>query len=182
LANEANAGVGVKPLKDQDNIYTGAYAMEINAAALRYGLSPFLIAAVIKAESNFNPRAQSGAGAAGLMQLMPATAQGLGVTDRFDPAQNINGGSKYLSQQIKAFGTIELGLAAYNAGPGNVRKYGGIPPFKETQNYVKKVMGYYQNNNSFPGAAAGGISIGGLFEFLKNPVFWLILFGYYIFK
>jgi soluble lytic murein transglycosylase-like protein len=169
--------------KQKALVYTGAYALEINAAAIKYGISPFLIAAVIRVESGFNPKAKSGAGAAGLMQLMPATAKELGVSDRLNPAQNIEGGSKYLAQQIKAFGSIELGLAAYNAGAGNVRKYGGVPPFKETQNYVQKVMYYYGQNSAM--LNNGGIASGsgeGLLGFLKNPFFWGIILVYMAFK
>jgi len=113
------------------------------AAAAKYNLPVNLLKAVAKAESNFNTTAVSRCGAQGVMQLMPATAKYLGVTDPFDAEQNIFGGARYLSELLGRFnGNIEFAVAGYNAGGGAVEKYGGIPPYKETQNYVKKVMEY----------------------------------------
>jgi soluble lytic murein transglycosylase-like protein len=127
------------------SIGNAQYDSIIRQAADQFNLPDKLIAAVIKQESNFNNHVVSHAGAQGLMQLMPGTAKFLGVTDSFDPVQNVMGGAKYLRQMLNQFsGDIELALAAYNAGPGNVKKYGGIPPFKETQQYVNKVLGYYR--------------------------------------
>ncbi|MBJ7331963.1 MAG: lytic transglycosylase domain-containing protein [Solirubrobacteraceae bacterium] len=121
------------------------YASEIQAAAAKHGVDPALLAALVRQESNFNPTAGSPAGARGLTQLMPGTAASLGVTDVTDPAQALDGGAKYLKQQLDAFnGDEKLALAAYNAGPGAVKKYGGVPPYAETQNYVTKVLGYAQ--------------------------------------
>ncbi|TQR17575.1 lytic transglycosylase domain-containing protein [Psychrobacillus soli] len=117
----------------------------IKRAANKYHVPEKLISSVIKQESNFNPSALSSAGASGLMQLMPGTAKYLGVSDILDPEQNVMGGAKYLRQMLDQFnGDMETALAAYNAGPGAVKKYGGIPPYKETQNYVQKVLNYYQ--------------------------------------
>lgn len=114
----------------------------ILSAARKYDLPAGLIRSVIRCESNFQPDAVSHAGAQGLMQLMPATADDLGVANPFDIEQNIDGGSRYLRWMLDRFdGDIEKALAAYNAGPGTVSRYGGVPPYRETQAYVKKVMG-----------------------------------------
>ncbi len=110
----------------------------------RHGLDEALIHAVIDVESGFDPTAVSPAGAEGLMQIMPPTQRDLGLLDSFDPDQNIDAGVRYLRAMLDRFGTVELALAAYNAGPGNVEKYGGIPPFSETRNYVTKVIAAYK--------------------------------------
>jgi soluble lytic murein transglycosylase-like protein len=117
----------------------------IHEAAALYRLPEGLIRAVIKVESNFDPRAVSHANAHGLMQLLPSTAERMMVTDIFDPRQNILGGTRYLRILANTFnGNLELTLAGYNAGEGAVARYGGIPPYAETQNYVAKVTQYYQ--------------------------------------
>ena len=119
-----------------------AFGAEIDAAAASNGIDPALLKGLVSQESGFDPNARSGAGALGLTQLMPGTAASLGVTNPLDPAQSLQGGAKYLRQQLDRFGGDEkLALAAYNAGPGAVARFGGVPPYAETQNYVSSVLG-----------------------------------------
>jgi soluble lytic murein transglycosylase-like protein len=115
------------------------------AAAERHGLDPALVSAVVAVESGFQPEAVSRKGAQGLMQLMPRTAREMGVADPFDPAANLDGGSRYLSSLVARYdGDLTRALAAYNAGMGAVARHGGVPPYAETRRYVRKVLGRYQ--------------------------------------
>ncbi|MEU7903110.1 transglycosylase SLT domain-containing protein [Actinoplanes sp. NPDC049118] len=141
-AAPAGAAAAVRPasLQNSASLAGVPYADMFLAAGAKYNVSPKLLAAVAKVESGYNPKAVSPAGAQGLMQLMPGTARGLGVDNSFDPRQAINGAAKLLSSHLKEFKSLPLALAAYNAGGGSVHKYGGIPPFSETQAYVPKVQ------------------------------------------
>jgi soluble lytic murein transglycosylase-like protein len=126
----------------------------IEEASALYGVSSDLVRAVIQTESGFDPKAVSRVGAKGLMQIMPRTARALGVKDPLDPRENIFGGVKYLSMLLEKYnGNVALALASYNAGPGNVRKHGGIPPFSETRGYVRKITGLLADASEVPDTA-----------------------------
>ena len=122
-----------------------SYDSLIIASALRHGVDPALMKAMMHTESGFNPNARSPVGAQGLMQLMPATARRFGVYNAWNPAENIEGAAKYLKFLQGRFGNIQHVIASYNAGEGNVAKYGGIPPFRETRDYVQRVLSRYNN-------------------------------------
>ncbi len=151
-------------------IETGSTSMDaiFEEAARTYDVPLNLLKAMGKAESGFDASAVSSAGAQGVMQLMPATARSLGVEDSFDARSNIMGGAKYISQQLKKYnGNIDLALAAYNAGSGNVAKYGGVPPFKETRNYIQRIKEYMNSDlttgKTVEGKAAGAdTGVGGM--------------------
>jgi soluble lytic murein transglycosylase-like protein len=137
----------------------------IKVSAADYGVDPALIEAIIENESAFDSNATSSAGARGLMQLMPHTADALGVTDSYDATQNIRGGTRYLRSLLDRFGKVELAVAAYNAGPDAVQKYRGIPPYEQTRSYVRKVLASYSRRSQVgnvatnAGSQAGGIIV-----------------------
>lgn len=130
-----------------DTCDDGKYLPLISEIASRYNIDPQLVKIIIEVESGFNPNACSSQNAMGLMQIIPETAESLNLNDPYDPYENILAGVRYLRLQLDRFGCIELALAAYNAGPGAVEKYGGIPPYEETQNYVRTIMDRYYNGN-----------------------------------
>lgn len=131
---------GDEPTRAYTGRYRGQYAQMARDAARRYNVPEDLFLRLVQQESGWKPRARSHKGAIGLAQLMPGTAAKLGVNPH-DPYENLDGGARYLAQQYRTFGSWRLALAAYNAGPGAVQKYGGVPPYKETRNYVRKIWG-----------------------------------------
>ena len=137
----------------------------IEASGADYDVDPALIEAIIENESGFDSNATSSAGARGLMQLMPQTADALGVTDSYDAAQNVCGGTRYLRSLLDRFGKVELAVAAYNAGPDAVQKYGGVPPYEQTRRYVRNVLASYARRSQVgnlatnAGSQRGGIIV-----------------------
>jgi soluble lytic murein transglycosylase-like protein len=138
----------------------GEYEALIDQAASRNGLDPAVLHGLIQQESGFDPSATSSAGASGLTQLMPGTASSMGVSNPLDPAESIEGGARYLGELMTQFGgNTEDALAAYNAGPGAVQQYGGIPPYAETQGYVSKVLGYAETyRQAHPATLTGALA------------------------
>lgn len=151
LTNAAKELASEKASSDTSSTSDMTLSQIFQKASETYGVDVNFLKAVARAESNFNSKATSKSGAMGIMQLMPSTAKSLGVNDAYDPYENIMGGAKMLSGLLAKYnGDQSLALAAYNAGSGNVKKYGGIPPFAETQNYVKKVLSYYSEGVTIP--------------------------------
>ena len=143
LNEKIQASIKPKPIDDLSKLPEDFNSF-IEKVSTEHGVNSDLIRCIIKKESRFNPSVRSYRGASGLMQLMPSTARSLGVKNLHDPYQNVQGGVKYISKLIKRFdGNIPKALAAYNAGPRNVEKYGGVPPFKETQNYINDILTDY---------------------------------------
>jgi soluble lytic murein transglycosylase-like protein len=165
LQAATSADAGVSPAAYQPSFQSAAASAEggeyeglIDQSAARYGLDPAVLHGLIEQESGFDPSATSSAGATGLTQLMPGTASSLGVSDPLDPAESIEGGARYLSEMMARFdGNTAEALAAYNAGPGAVEQYGGVPPYAETESYVSKVLGNAEAyRQSHPTTATAG--------------------------
>ncbi len=158
VENNANTSTYFSNYMNQASLSYGDYLEQIfDKASSTYHVSKDLLKAMAKAESSFDAKATSHCGAMGIMQLMPGTAASLGVTNAYDPEQNIMGGAQYISRLLEKYNNnLSYAVAAYNAGSGNVDKYGGIPPFKETQGYVAKVLSYMQEGVTIPGSSTAG--------------------------
>ncbi len=163
-----------KPVDNTTYVSTGAvdvpsdYVPMFEEASKKYGVAYNLLVSVACAESNFNPNCTSSAGAMGVMQLMPATAKYLGVSNPYDAKENIMGGARYLAEKLKEHGSVKLGIAAYNAGSGAVEKYNGVPPYTETQNYVKKILSFLGTDGSESGLITGTANVGSV-NSVSNP-------------
>ena len=148
VKNDKRYRLYIRTPKEKSAAYIRKYASIIDQASSRFGVAPPLIRAIIKTESDFNHRAVSHRGAKGLMQLMPKTADAMEVKDAYDPEENIFGGTRYFSQLLTRFKDVKMALAAYNAGPEAVERYGDVPPIPETRAFVDKVLRYYHHYNS----------------------------------
>jgi soluble lytic murein transglycosylase-like protein len=150
-ASGAGAGAAIGAINAPAMVPPAQIDSLVSQNSAQWNVDPALVKAIIANESGFNANATSNVGAQGLMQLMPGTAQGLGVTNAYDPAQNVWGGTKYIKGLLDRFnGDVKMAVAAYNAGPGAVEKYGGVPPYAETQNYVQNVLASYEKYRGQP--------------------------------
>jgi soluble lytic murein transglycosylase-like protein len=167
-AQEVEATIAAAPMRSRSAKLSGASAQWtpsavdglIDEVARRHGVDPNLVRAMIKVESNFNPHARSRKGAMGLMQLMPSTARELSVYNPYDPAQNLDGGIRHIKSLLEQNGgDVELSLAAYNAGQGAVKRHGGVPRYRETQDYVKRITEMYAGNSALGGTYKSQIRV-----------------------
>lgn len=174
--NESSAQDKSRNTKKYSNIQTAEYHEIIHEKANAYNIDPSLVKAVIKTESNYNSQAVSRKGAMGLMQLMPSTANDLNVRNPFDPEENIEGGIKYLKYLLEKFnGNLTLALAAYNAGPKKVEKYGYVPPINETKQYVNKVLSLYNGPTQYQIETSGSSDTPDKKVKKSDPIYKIVL-------